>query len=869
MRKKYSCLLRASFRTGMPILAAACFSLGGIVTGAEPAAPANTAKPAAAKPAPAPAPAAAKPAPAPAPAAAKPAPAPAKQQTLAEKIKAERTPEHEKYMKRLSDARGLVAREQHMEALAAYEKLIQDINNDVRRQGISYSIFHKNLMEQINSDFVKQRQRCGELEFQKAKKIFRDALQALRLGAAQDGTDKTMAAREMAIEARKIYYRVYLPDNRVLPVEQAITPENAEFSALIEQFRQECDKLIADCDFKASTTVKSVDPNRENRIQTIDELYAKAERLYRVQQYTKSRDLCEQIFVQDPYNQKAIRLLDKIYKKLYFYAELRVYNEMLRADAETIWAAVPSIPNRGDRNLRVENRGPKNDELMEKLRTWKIDVDFKDYGVADAINKIREKSAEVDPDGVGINFIPKNIKGTPAETKLITLQLDRTPISVVLNYFCKKAGISWTTDDDEMFVVYGNGIDDYETRHFPLRYSVYQRIGGEEEESDDSKESGTSISAGVEAQAKKKSTPPSSEALKKFFKERGISFDSQSAISYNRRSNMLTVKNTRENLNKLEGFVRQIDVENPLILIEAKLLEITVNDQEELGFDWVLTHDSSNPNWSFTMNSPLRKGLSNSTFLNNLNVLPNFNLGNAGNLNLYLTITAVDRTDRIEQLSTPKVVTTNSTEATVKYVRQEYFPESWNDPDTSNVNGTSMEFSPSYPEFGEPRDVGIIFTVTPEIGSNNSMVTLALQPSVTDLTGWSDYSYPVIMYTPKKDAPVQDEGFIPNQEAQGNEVKEDVTVKMPEISKRELQTNVKVFDGQTLMIGGIMMDVQSSMEDRFPILGDIPILGRLFTRKASTDMRKNLLISVTTRLIYGDGSPVNVNPPNGLPDFRR
>jgi len=787
--------------------------------------------------------------------------------------------------------------ERDADALAALIQLVQDINKYTQNEG-GKSIYTDTLKKDIHAEFVKQRQRCGEIQFQNAKKSFQEALHCLRVGSAQDGTDKAQAAREKAVNAKKTYYMDFddktnkpidARDKREKQIAQSHDFENnicqadsdlarpldPAFALLVDRFCDECDKIITDCDFKASSSLQRNDPNRENRLQTIDELYAKAEKLYRVQQYTKARDLCEKIFVQDPYNQKAIRLLDKIYKKLYFYSELRVYNEMLRADAEVVWSYVPEIPNRGDRSQRVENRRQKNDELMEKLKTWKIDVDFKDYGITDAINKIREKSVEVDPAGLGINFQPKNIKGTPAETKLITLRLDRTPISDVLNYFCKMAGITWTTDDDDMFVVYGNGIDEYETRHFPLRYSVYQRIAGDEgggEGEAASGEGGTKIEDGVEAQAKKKSTPPNSEELKSFFAKRGVPFDSQSTISYNRRSNTLSVRNTRENLNKLEGFVRQIDVENPLILVEAKILEIRVQDEEELGFDWVLTHVDENPNWSFAMDSPLREStLNNNTFLNNLNVLPNFNIGSAGNLNLYLTITAVDRTNRVEILSTPKVVATNGQQATIKMVRQEYFPESWNEPDTSNVNGTSMEFSPSYPEFGEARDVGIIFDVTPEIGSNNSMITLALQPSVSDLYDWSDYSYEVVMIPTQDAAQTKDkEGeIIETTTVKKNKTTTDVKVIMPQISKREVQTNVKVFDGQTLVIGGIMTDKYIAMEDRFPILGDIPLLGRLFTKTASKDERRNMIISVTTRLIYGDGSPVNVNPPNGLPDFRR
>ena len=95
-----------------------------------------------------------------------------------------------------------------------------------------------------------------------------------------------------------------------------------------------------------------------------------------------------------------------------------------------------------------------------------------------------------------------------------------------------------------------------------------------------------------------------------------------------------------------------------------------------------------------------------------------------------------------------------------------------------------------------------------------------------------------------------------------------INIKMPEISKRELVTKLKCFDAQTMMVGGMVLDKQVNMEDRYPILGDLPIIGRFFTKTANTSARSNLLISVSPRLISGDGIPINSRPGNGVPDFR-
>ena len=309
--------------------------------------------------------------------------------------------------------------------------------------------------------------------------------------------------------------------------------------------------------------------------------------------------------------------------------------------------------------------------------------------------------------------------------------------------------------------------------------------------------------------------------------------------------------NTPENIRQLDFAIRDMDMQDPLILIESKMVEIKMHDLEELGFDWTLSHSGGeDDHFNMTFTSPaISSGFSDNTLVNNLNLIPNF--GPGGTWSLFLTINAIDRTDRSEILSTPKVVTVSGRQAQVQMVRQMYFPESWTEPEISTSCGSSVTFEPSYPEFGGPRDIGTSLTVTPTLQPNNYTIRLELNPSVTDLTGWSDYSY----------------NYVIGDFASGEEYP--MTLKMPEISNREVQTTIKVYDGQTVVIGGILSDTHGQLSDRWPIFADIPLVGRLFTESAAESHKDNLIISVSTRLISGDGIPVRTNTQNGLPDFRR
>lgn len=866
MKKSYSNFLRTPLRAGMPMLVAACFAVTSAVAAADVPPP-------------------------------QPEKAPV---TPAGEVKA-----HAREFKEIRDliaeaeklantkVDGKVDFDSAMAKLEAAGKLLAE-----KQRSSSGNPEKLVYLEELNRRYEATRAAIGVLSgeamYQDAKALYEEAVKA---GLNADSAAKAQKAKDIAEEARYIFYMA--PVDRkagrdMAALDDRINPRNQDFSIRVSQLMAACDKIISAFKMRSETDTAAVDPDYANRMERIAKLYTQATNLYRKAQYTQARDLCEQIFVEDPYNAKATALLDKIYKKLYFYSELRAYNEILRSDAEIIWLWSNAAPSPGDRvQETTEDKG--ENPLMEKLDSWKISISFKDYTIRDAIAAIRELSKDVDPRHVGINPVERGVAGTDTENVRITLELEDTPISVILNYLCKMAGISWKVDDT--FIYWGHGISDYETRDIPMRNSTYNDkiVGsGDEEgegEDEDEGEAGAWGARGIDsiddtiANAGKRPRVASDKKLKAYFEERGITFDSNSFIIYDRKHHKLTVTNTRENLQKLEVLVREIDVETPLVLIESKILEIAVNDEEELGFDWSATYtNDKNSDYNFAFNSPLRAiapsavnpvdGIINDKLLNNLNIIPNMNLNGGHQLNFYLTISAVDRTDRLEQLSTPKVVVRDTEEATIKMIRRMYFPDSWESPDTEIDDG-DVAMETAYPEFGEPMEVGIEFRVTPAVSSNKYTIQLDIAPTIKDLTGWTDYSYDMVI---RRD-PFGDDDDDDDDTAGGEilaavknaAVSTDlfrVNIKMPEISRRELVTKLKCYDAQTMMVGGMVLDKQVSMEDRYPILGDLPLIGRLFTKTSSSSARSNLLISVTPRLISGDGVPVNSRPGNGLPDFR-
>ncbi|HYR57272.1 MAG TPA: type II and III secretion system protein, partial [Chthoniobacteraceae bacterium] len=84
-------------------------------------------------------------------------------------------------------------------------------------------------------------------------------------------------------------------------------------------------------------------------------------------------------------------------------------------------------------------------------------------------------------------------------------------------------------------------------------------------------------------------------------------------------------------------------------------------------------------------------------------------------------------------------------------------------------------------------------------------------------------------------------------------------INQPIFSTRKVTTSVSVFDGQTVVLGGLMREDVQKVEDKVPLLGDIPLLGRLFRSSVDQHLKRNLVIFVSARLINPAGDAVRPN----------
>ena len=186
-------------------------------------------------------------------------------------------------------------------------------------------------------------------------------------------------------------------------------------------------------------------------------------------------------------------------------------------------------------------------------------------------------------------------------------------------------------------------------------------------------------------------------------------------------------------------------------------------------------------------------------------------------------VSALKQQNNSKVVSNPTIVTLNNAEAVIN-IGQEFPVPSY----TYNEQRGSFEVSGfTY------KPIGIILKVTPQVNARG-VIKLALEPEVSIQNGSTTFGG-----------------------AGGAQI--------PIIGTRKVKTQVSLKDGYTMGIGGLISSATSRGGTKVPILGDIPLLGRLFSSKSVNDEATNLLIFITAKTVSADGaSPEEVFDPRAV-----
>lgn len=307
--------------------------------------------------------------------------------------------------------------------------------------------------------------------------------------------------------------------------------------------------------------------------------------------------------------------------------------------------------------------------------------------------------------------------------------------------------------------------------------------------------------------------------------ESGGEEDKRVAFIINRLAGFVTVFGTSKQQQMIEEYINDIKRSvGTQILIEAKVLEVELNDEYSAGISWstVFKDGLGITNLALTAGAPALVPQQSGAFT--------FTVDAA---DIDSTVTALNRFGTVRALASPRLSVMNNQSASLNVARNQVFfnvaIEEERD-DAGNVtNRTITSDANTVPE-------GVIINVMPVADPETNEIIMSVRPSIT-----------------RVDSTVNDPGvaFIA---AQANL---NIASQVPVVDIREIDTMVKMMSGEVVVIGGLMQDRSVSEQEGIPVASDVPIFGSLFRNQGDKTEKYELVILL--RAIVLDGRS-NVHP---------
>ncbi|MDR2377658.1 MAG: type II and III secretion system protein [Puniceicoccales bacterium] len=529
----------------------------------------------------------------------------------------------------------------------------------------------------------------------------------------------------------------------------------------------------------------------------------------------------------------------------------------------------------------------EEDIILRKIRSIIIpEIEFKEASFSHALEVLQEMAIRYDSlssssDGKGLNMV---ILGGNPDAK-ITLRLHDRSIERILRFIVKAAHYQYDILDGSLVFFDEKKHCELETRFFPISRGTVSCIMGKV--LDDAPRpfdpSGASGTAAEEAY------------LKNFFQRAGIDFSGVNGSNMAFDGTQLVVTHTPLHLRRLKNILERYR-ETRQVEIETRFVEVQAGNLDEFALQWGFkkgpTSRGNTWNWgsmpiggkdikasvrslaeAFVNQGsgtgqgqivPTAAGVQGVSFDNSPPIFPDsVDYGAAanpiGNLvgvlsggKLNMMIKALEQSKGSNMLCAPKVTVLSGKMASITIAQELRYPNSYSETQSDvgsssqNNSGAGVTITAGRPEDFQTRNVGVEMSVIPTV-EEAERINLKINPTVTEFEGFVQYGGTSIamnssqtVYTPS--------GFY-----------------QPIFSTRQIKTEVTIQDASTVVMGGLMREEAKEVKDKVPILGDLPLLGKLFRSHGETTQKKNLLIFVTAHILSADGLPLRQSGDEDLP----
>lgn len=521
-------------------------------------------------------------------------------------------------------------------------------------------------------------------------------------------------------------------------------------------------------------------------------------------------------------------------------------------------------------------------QMLAKMESIIIPtVSFSGVELGRVISTLGALAEEFDPapTNKGINLVLSNpLGGTPPPSVNITLR--NLSLRRILDIITENVGYQYVVDADLVQIRPSGDNVNLATEQFPITKATLTRMTGLGASSASTPAASADPFAPAPAAGGGGTSGGEADAIRRFFQAAGIPFDNVpgSALAYDGTG--IIVTQTGRNIDKIRNVLaRYNDIRQ--VEIEAKFMDVSEGALDEFGISWSGTHrdeggnsaglysfatGNRSLNSAFTRSSSggegsiVRPGEPSIPILNNAPALPGSvdfgadagNLlaftGVIGDVSIEARLRAISRRQGTDLLSAPKVTVLSGSRATITVAQELRYPQSYGEIQSevgtaSNGGGSAgVTITAGTPQDFTTRNVGVELGVTPTVEEDDYSISLELNPRVTEFEGFVEYGGQSV-------AIAGGGGFG------GSNV---VTVPsgffQPIFSTREINTRVTVWDGATLVMGGLTREEVRRVNDKVPVLGDIPFIGRAFRSKGESSQKRNLLVFVTANLVSPGGS---------------
>ena len=288
------------------------------------------------------------------------------------------------------------------------------------------------------------------------------------------------------------------------------------------------------------------------------------------------------------------------------------------------------------------------------------------------------------------------------------------------------------------------------------------------------------------------------------------------AVFVTPQAGLVTIRAMPDEIRDIKRFLKTSEASlQRQVILEARILEVALDDGYQQGINWsevvanVGSTDFTFSNTAATIGNEISASLGGVTSLSFLNQ------------DFSGVISLLSTQGNVQVLSSPRVTAINNQKAVIKVGDDEYFVTDVSSQNTITSTTTSVvpniELTPFFS--------GIALDVTPQIDENGS-VLLHVHPSVIETQE-------------------QEKVVSLNQEQ--------IVLPLAQSTIRESDTIIKAASGEIVVIGGLMQTSLTDSESKTPLLGDIPLLGELFTNKSQRETKKELIILLKPTVI-GSGT---------------